>query len=361
MLKVWNRLPALTAGALLGLFAFAPACSEDDDPAPADTTPTWEYVGFPDAFCRDGSQAGISISKSGSSKNLMIYLEGGGACFDALTCLGNPSNVSTNSLQPSAGLFARDRDENPVKDWNFVYVPYCTGDNHTGTNENGMVDGQPQKFVGYKNITVFLKHLKEQFPDAERVFLTGVSGGGFGAAGNVPQVTRTWPNAKGNMIDDSGPAMSSKYIVPCLQQKWNELWGLDQSIIKECGADCPKADDFVLDYSLFLAAKYSEQTSGLIETTEDVIIRGFYGVGTNECTGSIVGTPVPPEVFKEGLLDFREQVKAYPNFGTYFPAGNQHTWLGTDSLYTAEVSGVRMIDWVKDIITDTKAAHVGPP
>lgn len=376
MLKVWNRLPALAgAGALLGSLAFAPACGDEEKPAAGEqpdlggpTDPlvapdlAWKYFEFPDAYCRDGSPAGISVNLNPDSKNLMIYLEGGGACFDGATCAGNPARVLTNMLQPQAGLFDRSNAANPVKDWNFVYVPYCTGDNHTGTNPNGMIDNLPtQKFVGYLNMAAFLKRLKPTFSDAERVLLTGISAGGFGAAGNVPQVTRAFPDAKGNLIDDSGPAMSNTFIVPCLQKKWNELWGLDKSIIAECGASCTNPDNFVLDYALFLADKYSKQTSGMIETTEDIIIRGFFGVGANDCTGNIVTTQVPPATFKEGLLDFRERVKAFPNFGTYFPAGNQHTWLGSRSVYEAEVGGVRMIDWVRDIVTDTKAAHVGPP
>lgn len=50
----------------------------------------WTWVGFPDSFCRDGSTAGIAVSLESASNKVMIYIEGGGACFDSITCLANP-------------------------------------------------------------------------------------------------------------------------------------------------------------------------------------------------------------------------------------------------------------------------------
>ena len=93
--------------------------------------------------CRDGSSTGFGINPSNASKKLMIFLEGGGACFNAVTCLVNPSAFSGNNYTgSSAGIFNRADIANPVKDWNFVDVPYCTGDVHAGNNPNGSVPGQ---------------------------------------------------------------------------------------------------------------------------------------------------------------------------------------------------------------------------
>ena len=49
---------------------------------------TWTWVDFPDSACSDGSTTGIGISPS-SSTNLVIFLEGGGACGDYATCYVN--------------------------------------------------------------------------------------------------------------------------------------------------------------------------------------------------------------------------------------------------------------------------------
>lgn len=325
---------------------------------------TWKTMEFSDAFCRDGSNASILVSKNPDSKNLMIFLEGGGACYDSLTCVANPA--ATVILPMTDGLFNEDEAKNPVKGWNMVYVPYCTGDSHSGTNPAGEVPGVPgtQKFVGYTNMGIFLKAIVPMFPDIEKVLLTGISAGGFGASANTPQVMAAFPSTvKGVLIDDSGPAMSSKYLAPCLQDRWRNLWGLDNSMLKDCGADCPKNDDFVLDFSKHLAKTYGDRKSGVIEATEDGVISRFFGVGQNNCTGSFLTDPIPPATFTEGLLDFRQNMAAYPNFYTYFPSGAaavQHTWLSSNSLYTYSVGDVALIDWVTAIINDTPTTNAGP-
>ncbi len=326
----------------------------------------WVWTDFADAFCRDGTNATIAIKQRAASKNLMIFLEGGGACYDSLTCAANPASAIREFLSRD-GLLNESEPRNPVKDWNVVYVPYCTGDSHAGTNPEGVVDGVagPQKFMGYSNMTVFLKAIVPLFPDLEKVLLTGISAGGFGASANTVQVMNAFPSTvKGMLIDDSGPAMSSKYLAPCLQEKWRNLWGLDNSMLKDCGADCPNPNDFVLDFSKHLAKTYGDRKSGIIEATEDLVIRGFFGVGQDNCTNRfLLDPPLPGPLFTEGLLDFREQMKEYPNFFTYYPSGsvsNQHTWLSSPSLYTYSVGGVALIDWVTAIINDMPTTNAGP-
>ena len=86
-------------------------------------------------------------ARRGTSKNLVVFFEGGGACWDDLTCTfpiaaGLPSQVPqffVPAIDPNAspanydGIFKSDNPANPVKDWSFVYIPYCTGDIHVGS------------------------------------------------------------------------------------------------------------------------------------------------------------------------------------------------------------------------------------
>ena len=53
----------------------------------------WTWVPVPGSHCRDGSATGFGINVNPASKNLMIFLEGGGACFNALTCGMNPAEL----------------------------------------------------------------------------------------------------------------------------------------------------------------------------------------------------------------------------------------------------------------------------
>jgi hypothetical protein len=297
----------------------------------------------------------------------MIYLEGGGACFDATTCAANPVNVSSQMGQQTGGLFDRTNSSNPVKDWNLVYIPYCTGDIHAGTNANGMVSGVTgtQKFMGRRNMEAFLNRLVPTFKSATQVLFTGVSAGGFGAAANGVLAQRAFSWIKVNLIDDSGPPMSNMYVPTCMQDTWRTLWGLDGSLLADCGAACPNKSDFVLDFAKYQSTLFGDRMAGLIESSTDTVISNFYGIGydngAKDCKGAFLLTPIPAATFTMGLTDFRSFIQPIaPNFGTYYPNSSQHTWLGGASLYSQTTGGVAMIDWVTKIVNNVSTSHVGP-
>jgi hypothetical protein len=323
----------------------------------------WTYVEFPDAFCRSGSKAGVTLWRNHDSKKVMFFFEGGGACFDEVTCLANPDAIGDSSKLPSGGILDRTNTQNPIKDWNMVYLPYCTGDVFAGSNPNADIGGTPQKFVGYLNTKIFLQRLVPTFADATDVLVTGVSAGGFGAAMSASLIQRAFPWVKAKVIDDSGPPMPSSAMPTCLQNKWRETWGFDQSALVDCGADCPKKDDYTMDLGVFLAKTFSNRPSGLIEAQEDFVISGFFGagldIGGGPCSGIPLVTAIPAEDFKAGLMTFREATKKYPSFGTYYPTGTNHTWLQGDSFYSTTVDGVSMVSWVSDIVNDKGTKHVG--
>src|SRR5262249_34872373 len=153
-------------------------------------------------------------------------------------------------------------------------VPYCTGDVHLGTNDKGMISGVSgvQHFVGRKNLVAFLARIVPTFPDATQVLLTGISAGGFGASANAELVQKAFGSIPVTMIDDSGPAMSSKYLPSCLQDKWAKTWGFADSLLKDCGSDCPDPTNFEIDYTKHLAKVAKGQSAGLIEATSDSVI-----------------------------------------------------------------------------------------
>ncbi|HVW30270.1 MAG TPA: pectin acetylesterase-family hydrolase [Polyangiaceae bacterium] len=327
---------------------------------------TWTYLDFPDTKCRDGTPAGLAVSLNSASTKVMLFLQGGGACFDSLTCGLNPANTSTQKAAVTTGLFNRNNAANPVKDWNYVFVPYCTGDTYLGTNDNGMISGVTgvQHFMGRKNLESFLNRIVPTFPKATQVLLTGVSAGGFGAASSSYLVQRAFGDVPVTMLDDSGPPMSTMVIPECLQEKWRTTWGLDGSILADCGSACPNQNDYTIDYTKFVLKlsdmRSGNAKSGLIDSNDDNTITLFYGYGQNNCTGSLA-TPVPKAQYDAGLLEFRSIVTGLtPNFGTYYPNSTQHTWLLDDStLYSEAEGGTKLIDWITALVNGTGVSQVG--
>ncbi len=333
------------------------------------TPGTWSWVDFPGAQCRDGTPTGIGVSPSAtSSTKLMIFLEGGGACFNATTCAANPLHYDQTtfatefvSVESNAGIFARGDTQNPVADWNMVYVPYCTGDVHAGNAPNTQVPGVigAQQFVGYTNIGQYLKRLVPTFPNMTRILLTGQSAGGFGAALEYVQVSRFF-GVPVDLLDDSGPLMGNPYLAPCLEEQQSSLFGFTSTIAADCGSDCNDQGNDLLLYWEHLPKTYPAARFGFIDSTGDSVISSFFGFGANNCT---VVLALNAAQYEAGLLDMRAHVQNDTNAGSFIYQNVDHTTLVaayTTRTSTASDGGtVRFEDWVNALVTSS-VTNVGP-
>lgn len=329
---------------------------------------TWTWIDFADAHCRDGSSTGLGLNLSSSSPNLMIFLDQGGACFNSLTCAANAASYGASDFGSglSGGIFDRNDTANPLRDTSFVFIPYCTGDVHAGNNPSGSVSGVTgtQEFVGYKNLDVFLRRLVPTFTRATQVLLAGSSAGGFGALMNAHHVARAFAGIPVTVLDDSGPGMPSTVVPACLQQRWRTLWGLDQTVLADCGGDCPNANEYMLDLALHYAKAYPQAHAGLISSTQDATISLFFGFGASNCA-AIIPTPVSGTSYTNGLTSFRASVDAAgASLATYYISSptsdaTHHIWLMGSTYYAKSVGGTDLRSWVGSLLAGT-AQHVGP-
>jgi hypothetical protein len=325
----------------------------------------WTWIPVEGAKCRDGSGTGIGIRMSPASTKLYIYLEGGGACFNAATCAISLASFGSAEFNAWAGtvgqtgIFDPNNGENPVQDWNAIYVPYCSADVHagdaTGANVNG---GGPtnQDFLGYENVGAALARIVPTFPNLTQVLLTGISAGGFGAAMNYDRVASAFCPVPVALVDDSGPPMSDGYLAPCLQEQWRSLWNLEATLPAGCGCTTPNGGGIV-NYVTYLADRWPNSQMGLISSTHDAVISAFFGYGTNDCTAS---TPIPPDVYAAGLQDLRQNYMSKSGlWGTYFIDSIQHTWLLGPGFYTTVVNGKALPAWIGDLLAG-QPSNVGP-
>ena len=92
-------------------------------------------------MCNDGTPTGFAINVQDTS-DLFIFFEGGGACWDYLTCVVAHRDDTVPSGRRSGRRasrccreqFDRTRTTNPFRNATMIYVPYCTGDLHVGDN-----------------------------------------------------------------------------------------------------------------------------------------------------------------------------------------------------------------------------------
>lgn len=319
----------------------------------------WVFQEVPGSLCRGGSTAGLAIRR-GTSDKLMIFLEGGRACFDTQTCSDplQPSSIAVNQrTPPESGIFDRADPDNPVRDWNMVYIPYCTGDVFTGNRPDTTVPGlsQTQQFVGHRNMRLFLSRLAATFYRADQILLTGRSAGGFGAIANFHQAQQAFDGiGVVHVVDDSGPPLSYAHVPPCLVDRFQALWNLR-------GVFPPGFDGSLAEAMQIFAQWYPQNTGGVISTTADAEIRMFWGYGQDNCAYFDIGAPLYPAAqYEQGIYEMRDLYMP-SSLGTYFIAGEAHTFTGSYTFYDALAgSGAGTIAaWVADILAG-EAPRVGP-
>jgi Pectinacetylesterase len=260
------------------------------------TTPaneTWTWVDVPGTFCANGSPTGVGVNFTNQSTDVMVFLEGGGACWDGASCYGGQS-VSTYltgygsnefATDPQRTLFAVTRDaSNPFRTMNMVYVPYCTGDVHAGNN----VVNHPYlgidhltHHVGGKNLETILGRVAATFPKATHVWIAGDSAGGFGAALSVTVAKRNFPNAKLGILDDSGQPIAP---APDRWSAWKLAWNLQAPPGCQACADDPTA--FIGYYQ----NQFPDVTFALLSFNPDPIISSFMGLLPTQFSTELGGT-----------------------------------------------------------------------
>ena len=314
----------------------------------------WQFFEIPGTKCIDGTPAGFSVNYNPNATKLVIYLEGGGACFNQYC----ESLFTRSANQPTnGGIFDRGNAANIAKDWTWVYVPYCSGDVYGGEADT-MVGGKMRSFYGYSNMTRFLERIVPSF-HPEQVLLTGSSAGGFGAAVNIAQTQRAYGATPVALIDDSGPPLSKDVFPPCLQTLWKTVWGLDKTLIKECGSDCADATQFVTDAFDHTRKTLPNLRAGLFSSVADQTIRAFAGYGWaggyNMCGD--IPSAVTATVYTAGLNELRTKEGA--GFGTYYITGSSHTILRSGGYYSTNVGGTTVAQWIGKTLAG-ETTHIGP-
>jgi hypothetical protein len=345
--------------------------------SPLPSAGSFRYYEISNARCRDGSPAGVAIRKPAvPSSKVVVYLEGGGACFNTQTCLANPANVAVDHRTPPlTGIFDPNKSNNPFAGWNVVFVPYCTGDFHLG-NKVSSVDFGPsnQLFHGRRNLDLILPSVVKTLPGMTKVVLAGSSAGGVGAIGNATPVKRQFGKAGVapdlRVIDDAGPYLSSgntffnDYLPVGEQAKWNQLWGLDTTVL----ADCPSCN--VPNFFTAVATNTKNvigKNPALIVGKQDLVVALLYGNARADQYPLVGFFGVD---MRQALDDFRTRMTG--SFSTYYVTtpdadAQQHTWLLSPNFYSVAqqpISGGAnrsMVSWVNSYVnTNVTVPEVGP-
>ena len=209
------------------------------------------------AVCGNGSPFKFFVNRTPETRNTIIYMEGGGACWDYASCTGqtgvrgarNPNGIPDDYmslLNPGASLVSpfvtrvNPLDTVKTQKWNMIYIPYCTGDIYSGDRVAVYDDptGAKPPLVwhhnGMRNVRAVVGWVKDNLPRPTQMLSTGCSAGGAGSLVHYGPLRRDMAPNRGYLINDSGPIFDApvggspaQYPQIPLQAQIRNVWGLD--------------------------------------------------------------------------------------------------------------------------------------
>lgn len=223
--------------------------AEDPAPTPEVAAPAyepnfWEKIEIPGTVCGNGSQYKFFMNRPATkTDNVLVVFEPGGACWDYDSCAGKTSLGASNTNGISDGHMSawqipfpflnRDDENNPLRDYNLVYMPYCTGDVHVGDTVKTYVDpsGQEPDLVfhhhGYRNMLAASDYMAETFPHVGKLVVYGCSAGGVGSISSHYFVRKALAPERAYLLDDSGPVFPGSVHSQPLYGTIRAAWDLD--------------------------------------------------------------------------------------------------------------------------------------
>jgi len=211
---------------------------------PREVYDSWLKVEPPGVVCGNNSQYKFFVNYSNTTDNLVVVFEPGGACWDYDSCAGrngirgaaNPDGIKDNHWDKASFIspfLSRFDDTSPSRTWNMVYVPYCTGDVHTGSNvvtyPSGTADPDLTfRHEGHAAVQTVVSWIDDNFTHVPKMLSTGCSAGGVGSLVNY-RFLRNGVRAieKGYLINDSGPVFPSSGYSRPLHNMIRAAWNLD--------------------------------------------------------------------------------------------------------------------------------------
>jgi hypothetical protein len=309
-----------------------------------------------DTICSRGTEYAYFVVP-GARDKVIIEFEGGGACWDELTC-GFAGSLfketvdiaaHTKVLAGTDGWYDHTHPGHPMPDWTHVFVPYCTGDVHWGDAVKTYGTGAKAVTINHKgavNATAVLNWVYRELPAPSKVFVTGCSAGGYGSILWAPQVQDHYTAAKVYHFSDSAAGV----ITPDFFQKSFPSWNVDAHFPSYLGKAADVGSLAVLYEGI--AAHYPGNVYSQYNTVLDMNQTFFFMAmgGTDAAAWSMQ--------MKASIKDIETKS---PNFRAFIADGQQHCILPQPNFYDAEAGGTKLTTWLSDMVNDKPIANAYCP
>ncbi len=384
-----------TLSILLGLLVLG--CGDGGSPFVPEAYGTWLKFEPEGAVCANGTQYKYFINFSETSENLVVFFEGGGACWEYGDC-SNARPFNTECIKEAPGttcirddyatsfihfdipsefndiaaqlgvidgnvpidlaypVLSSNPDISPMADWNKVFVAYCTGDVYIGntvrTYTDPTGDGPDVEFhhKGHENTLRIIDDLSQKFRDIPQMLVGGCSAGGVGSLNNYAFIREGLPGVgRSYLLADSGPIIPSK--LPngedshsgALYETIREAWDID-SVIDSLPFGGERVSADYGDVNALLAETYPDDRLSISVFSRDYNFPlnsyvGFSDFLDDNGTETAAGRTEVYRLFTEDLEALRAQFDEHENLGYYIPF-----YRNTNSSHCLTVAGFEDFD-----------------
>ena len=333
--------------------------------------------------------------QKGNPEKILIAFDGGGACWDAATCIASPLfpqafggratyspmvDETVEGLAASGGVLDDGNAKNPFQNYTKVFVPYCSGDIHWGSRDTTYVLDLPTGSIpwqvrhrGTDNFLAVLDWLKKNggdkynldFSEVSDVTVTGASAGGYGADLAFAYVAEMFQeHTQLNLVSDSAvgvidspdPTQQLSFYGDAIYDAaapGSESWGveanlppwvpgLDSSLLYAASSS---PNSLVPSVFATLANYRPDARFASITPNLDLVQIQFYGI----MKGAFDDVTAGEWYFT--MADLTGQTAALPNYRFFIEDGTFHTFIfSDDQFYQSGAIGVSVADWISAII-----------
>ena len=315
----------------------------------------WQQV-FPGGAttCSDGSPYNF-LTRKGDPDKLLVYLQGGGACWFRGNCdpLMQPSYAINlqNQRGYQTGIFNLENPANPFRDHTVVFAPYCSGDVHIGASDTeypAVKEGQEPLTIhhqGRANVQSALDWAFDNVPAPQQVFVTGSSAGAIPSPFYASLIADHYTEARVTQLGDG----AGGYRRINNDSRPHDSWGTFNFITSEAGFEGLDANTMVYE-SLYIAAakRHPEVRFAEYDAAQDNVQKRFLALSGQRNVDLL-------SAITANQADIRAEAS---NFNSFIAGGASHTVLARPEFYTYAANGVSVRDWVTALANDDPVTDV---
>lgn len=303
-----------------------------------------------ETICAQGSEY-LFFTRVADPTKLVVYLHGGGGCWDAETCdPERDASTYASKVEPQrhpgelSGIFDLDHPENPVADYSMVVLPVCTGDAFLGDRDIKYTlnteSGENRDFIihhrGQTNTMAVINWIYDNFKAPKEIFIAGSSAGAIAMPFYASLLSRHYPEARiYGLGDDSG-----SYGAPVANGTNPGSWGIPEVLQPHSGWE-QFGTDFGIEH-LYVNAVQNAPNLKLyqVDHANDKAQRFYLQLA------DLKDLDVSAHL-RANRNFIRERV---PNFRSFTMGGYEHTVLTRETFYYYQENGHRLRDWLAKIV-----------